>query len=82
MCLLDSVFNLVLIFAQVRLLPPPHEFTARQVEYLERQYEKLDPFPTSKVFRFLAKQLKELYLQPQSHFRLSICVFEGPIELC
>jgi len=44
--------------AEVRLLPPPHEFTARQVEYLERQYEKLDPFPTSKVFRFLAKQLK------------------------
>ena len=42
----------------MRLLPTPHEFTARQVEYLERQYEKLDPFPTSKVFRYLAKQLK------------------------
>ena len=44
--------------AEVRSLPAPHEFTARQVEYLERQYEKLDPFPTSKVFRYLAKQLK------------------------
>ena len=58
--------------AEVRSLPAPHEFTARQVEYLERQYEKLDPFPTSKVFRYLAKQLKELYLQPQIYFRLSI----------
>jgi len=44
--------------AEVRLLPAPHEFTARQIEYLERQYEKLDPFPTPKVFRYLAKQLK------------------------
>jgi len=42
----------------VRLLPTPHEFTAHQVEYLERQYEKLDPFPSSKVFKFLARQLK------------------------
>ena len=40
------------------MLPAPHEFTTRQVEYLERQYKKLDPFPTSKVFRYLAKQLK------------------------
>jgi len=58
--------------AEVRLLPAPHEFTARQVEYLERQYEKLDPFPTPKVFKYLAKQLKELYLQPKPHFRSSI----------
>ena len=39
-------------------LLPTHEFTAHQVKYLERQYAKLDPFPTLKVFKFLAKQLK------------------------
>lgn len=37
---------------------PTHEFTARQVEYLERQYAKLDTFPTLNVFKFLARQLK------------------------
>ena len=44
--------------AEVSLLPTPRDFTARQVEYLERQYEKLEAFPTSKVFKFLARQLK------------------------
>ena len=38
--------------------PPTHEFTARQLKYLDRQYKKLDPFPRPRVFRYLANQLK------------------------
>ena len=38
--------------------PPPHKFSERQLAYLDRQYLKLDRYPSLRVFRYLAKQLK------------------------
>ena len=55
--------------ADVRLLPTLHDFTARQVQYLERQYEKLDPFPTSRVFKYLARQLKVDHRHVEAWFK-------------